>query len=40
MNVPKRRYSSPSAEVAVAADDVSVANAFVTVVFTQGWVDV
>ena len=38
MNVPKRRHSSTSADAAAVADDVSIANAFVTLLFAQGWV--
>ena len=34
MKVPKFRHSSSSAEAAAAADDVSIVNAFVTVLFT------
>jgi hypothetical protein len=37
MNVPKRRHSWTTAETAAAADDVSIGNAFVIVLFTQGW---
>jgi len=39
MNVPKRRHSSTSVETAVANDD-SIENAFVTVLFTLGWLGV
>jgi hypothetical protein len=35
MKVPKFLYSSSYAESAAAADDISVMNAFVTVLFTR-----
>ena len=40
MKVPKFRNSTSSAEAGAASDDVSVVNAFVTVLFTLGCVHV
>jgi len=40
MKVPKFRHSSSSAEAAAAADDVSIVNAYVTVLFSLGCSDV